>query len=110
MDVTQDLNHICWFLQSLGYVHSKKHVSIKVKVDLTDPAPSSETKKCLLSSWQSFKHISNEVSKFRTFLALGIPYSHNRRPSFFYCLHYCNLIQKLSSFEKNEVGESVIKS
>ena len=98
------------FLQSPGCVHSKKHVSIKVKVGLTDPVPSPETKKCSLSSWQSLKNISNEVSKFRTFLALGTRYSYNRRPSFFYCLHYCDLIQKLNSLEKNEVAESVIKS
>ena len=75
MGMTKIFNHICWyillFLQPAGYYYSKHHVSIKVKVTKIStfckgsecPSPLPPPKKqCWLTSWESFKHISNEVS------------------------------------------------
>ena len=55
-----------------------------------------------------FNHISNEVSNvcIWTFLFWHWNqcfFSQSTRTSFFYCLHYCDFIQKIKLSEKNEV-------
>ena len=70
MGVTQDFNHMCWyillFLQSPSskyYFYSKHHMSIKVKAtyictfckDLTAPASSPQTKKMLVKFMAKFQ-------------------------------------------------------